>query len=128
MATRATLRIEDEGQHVVTLYKHFDGGPDWFGRDILLFVQALTLVNGIPYPRKPGVKYANGMWDLAAQLIVNFKDGPRDLYIAVEGQQEEWNYTLGYDGGAIWFQIGEGERRDIQETLAYLATYQYGED
>jgi hypothetical protein len=103
MSTRALAHVYDEtGKIIVTIYKHWDGYPDGFGKDLEEFCSKFTLVNGIginqPQPA------ANGMGCFAASLIKEFKDGAGGVYLyppGASGCWEEYTYHIKPDGEKI---------------------------
>ena len=80
MATRATIRIAkreagvslNEHNHYsyhTQIYHHYDGYPEHLGVALAEFVSDTRVVNGIPI-KTDNIKYANGLGDLAAQVLV----------------------------------------------------------
>jgi len=106
MATRALIAVHDEkGQEFCTIYKHWDGSPDCLGATLCKFCDGRVITEGIPYPRDkvPFRALANGMHDLAAQLIHHLKsESPEgDVYVVPAGQRgvcEEYIYHIKFQG------------------------------
>jgi len=72
------------------MYRQYDGYLSGHGQELANFLNELTLGNGIP---KFGdlYTYANGMGDLAAQMIVWFKKTPGGFYIhPIDFDQNCW--------------------------------------
>lgn len=93
MGTRSTTRINDSGgEHLVTLYRQFDGYPTGHGQELADFLKARTLING--FSDQSAETHANGMGCLSAQLIKHFKTGIGGIYITREGDSQEYNYTV----------------------------------
>ncbi len=81
MATRAVVRFADrregvpfdkmpETQFEVQLYKHYDGYPQYLGRELASFLKDRQYVNGLS---SRVVKQMNGPGDLMAQLCHHLK-------------------------------------------------------
>ena len=88
MATRGIVRFAKREEGVsfnehpenveVQIYNHYDSYPEGLGLQLAEFLSEFRVVNGLG--RDEG-KVANGMGCLAAQLIVNMKDRPGNVYI-----------------------------------------------
>ena len=90
MGTRSLTYVYDGETPIICMYRQYDGYLSGHGQELANFLNELTLGNGIP---KFGdlYTYANGMGDLAAQMIVNFKKSPGGFYIyPVEMNQDCW--------------------------------------
>jgi hypothetical protein len=106
MSTRALIIVKDDAANhdLVTLYKHSDGYPTAIGAELKTFLESHVLCNGIPGTRDDRARrYANGMGDLAAQLVGALKsEWPvGQVYIVsngTKGMDEEWLYVV---SGAI---------------------------
>ena len=80
MGTRSYTQVVDrswEGTEnnelpIINIYGHSDGYPEWMGKELAKFLQPILVVNGIGMQEGP---IANGTGCLAAQLIVELKDG-----------------------------------------------------
>jgi len=83
MSTRALARIyDDNGQDIlVTIYKHFDGYPESFGKELKEFAYKFRLTNGFTLQDKKDGNVANGMGCFAAFLIRQLKKQIGDVYI-----------------------------------------------
>lgn len=94
MGTRSITTVNDEdGRHLVTLYRQCDGYPTGHGADLLEFAKGLTLVNGIGAgtPKKA----ANGMGCFAAQLISYFKKDIGGFYLVPPGDHDQdYEYVI----------------------------------
>lgn len=99
MSTRATVKIYNENNKVlVTIYKHWDGYPDGFGKELREICDGQTLVNGIGNDRQ---RVSNGMDCFAATLIASIKREAGDVYICLPGRREEYNYKIKPKGNQI---------------------------
>ena len=80
MGTRSLTYVYDGETPIMCMYRQYDGYLSGHGQELANFLNELTLGNGIP---KFGdlYTYANGMGDLAAQMIVWFKKTPGGFYI-----------------------------------------------
>lgn len=98
MSTRALIRIYDEqGEEFCTIYKHWDGYPGHLGSLLKSLLEDVRLVEGIPLDKNALV--ANGMYDLAAQLVYSLKRASPvgDVYIRAPGTRgvgEEFVYHI----------------------------------
>ncbi len=95
MGTRAKINIMDSGKSLVKIYKHLDGYPSGFGKDLANFLDGFKVVNGLG--SNTNGKIANGMSCLAAQVIAYFKTGPGEIYLMVNNEGQEYNYEIYYD-------------------------------
>lgn len=96
MGTRATVHIYEGTEHLVSLYKQFDGYTSGLGAELAEFVLSGKLVNGIPgVSNEKGPLYFNGAGCFTAALIAKLKDGPGNLYVIPDkNSSEEYNYTV----------------------------------
>lgn len=90
MATRAVIRFADREEGIpfdkmpnkqfgVQIYKHYDGYPQYLGREIAEFLKDRQYVNGLT---SRVVKQMNGPGDLMAQLTAHLKeDSGGDVYL-----------------------------------------------
>jgi len=101
MGTRCLthVRQEDEGipiETLVTMYRQFDGYPSGHGKELADFLRDREVGNGIT---SYDAKFSNGPNDLAAQLILEFKqrDPVGGIYIQRRDTTdvgEEYVYTI----------------------------------
>jgi len=79
MGCHAITTIKDlDGQHLVSIFRHWDGNPSNHGMQIAEFLANRPIKSGQP-PRHPETGYpkmSNGISDLAAQLIHHLKSDP----------------------------------------------------
>lgn len=102
MSTRAVIRVFDEhNKELCTVYKHYDGYPEAMLKDLEGF-KKVTIINGIPL--NPDTVYpegwANGMKDLAAQIVCRLKEKHHDVYIIQTGTTEsgpDYEYHFYFD-------------------------------
>ena len=90
MGTRSLTYVYDGETPIMCMYRQYDGYLSGHGQELANFLNELTLGNGIP---KFGdlYTYANGMGDLAAQMIVWFKKTPGGFYIyPIDFDQNCW--------------------------------------
>lgn len=92
MSTHATIHIQEDGKNLVSVYRHFDGYPSGLGVELVKFILSGTLVNGLT-GKKPKIEF-NGAGCFAAALIASLKEGPGDLYIALPGDSQAYNYVI----------------------------------
>ena len=59
--------IDPSCEDIIVMYKQFDGYPEGMGVKLANFLEGYIIINGIP--PNPNPKSANGMHDLAAQLV-----------------------------------------------------------
>jgi len=106
MGTRSVTYVLDERQEaVVAMLVLYDGYPEGHGAELVDFLRGRRIVNGIPL-NGAGIKVSNGLWELAAHMVVAFKaesmeggvylanptKSPQDLgadyayYITVQGE------------------------------------------
>lgn len=75
MSTHAITYVHegnDKSPTLVAMYRHFDGHIESHGEELMKFLANKVLVNGISGGDEH-LDVANGMGDLAAQLICHFK-------------------------------------------------------
>ena len=80
MGTRSLTYVYDGKTPIMCMYRQFDGYLSGHGQELANFLNELTIGNGIP-GKSELFTYANGMGDLAAQMIVFFKKTPGGFYI-----------------------------------------------
>lgn len=96
MGTRSITRVYEDNrkkQPIVSIYIQFDGYPEGVGLTLRDFINSKTLVNG----HNGGIKQANGMGCLAAQIIEHLKDGVGNVYIEPvrgDGRDQEYLYEI----------------------------------
>ncbi len=80
MGTRSLTYVYDGKTPIMCMYRQFDGYLSGHGQELANFLNELQMGQGIS--GKPELfTYANGMGDLAAQMIVWFKKTPGGIYI-----------------------------------------------
>lgn len=80
MGTRSlTYVYNDTNEPLVCMYRQFDGYPAGHGVDLAEFLNSGKMTNGIPMGSNEVL--FNGMGDLAAQMIVNFKKDTGGFYL-----------------------------------------------
>lgn len=90
-------QIENNGSHytVAYVYQQFDGYLEGVGKSLCEWLLHKIMVNGIPDYEHD---YANGMPDLAAQYVHEFKDGIGNLYLYAPNWSAEeacdYNYKV----------------------------------
>ena len=117
MATRGIVRFAKREEKVsfnehpenieVQIYNHYDSYPEGLGLDLAKFMRDFRVVNGLGSDLPD--KIANGMGCLAAQLIVNMKDGPGGVYVEhpdTDHFDTEYTYYVWVaDNKDIWMSI-----------------------
>jgi hypothetical protein len=90
MGTRSLTYVYDGETPIMCMYRQYDGYLSGHGQELANFLNELTLGNGTP-DSGDLYTYANGMGDLAAQMIVWFKKTPGGFYIhPIDFNQECW--------------------------------------
>ena len=80
MGTRCLTYVYDGKTPIMCMYRQFDGYLSGHGQELANFLNELQMGQGIS--GKPELfTFANGMGDLAAQMIVWFKKTPGGFYI-----------------------------------------------
>jgi hypothetical protein len=134
MGTRAlTTVLDKDGEPLVTLYHHFDGYPSGVGKEIFDAVGRIKLADGLGPDRKALGEWANGMGDVAAQLISLLKTHPGDLYLVPPNTMdigEEYTYTLSCKEKELLLAVFDDTARQelfagpIKDFPAFLQTQQ----
>ena len=91
MATNATVKIQEKGKTLCTLYVHWDGYWDGVGQDIVNILENGKLVNGFSVDDNLGEKF-NGAGCLAATLIAKLKTAPGNIYLTTDGTTDGMNH------------------------------------
>jgi hypothetical protein len=74
MGTRSlTIFSDEDGREIAVMYRQFDGYLDGHGRELATFLRDRYLTNGYSMDDVGTGKCANGMGDLVAQVICQFK-------------------------------------------------------
>lgn len=71
MSTRCLTQVYEDGEVLLSMFRHHDGYPEGHGKDLSEFCDGFKIVDGIS-GRDSG-KIANGMGCFSAQLIAHFK-------------------------------------------------------
>ena len=81
MGTRSLTFVYDEnGNAIINMYRQYDGYVSGHGRELTDFLLSFdAIVNGLPVGDTR--KLANGMGDVAAQLVAHFKTGSGGFYL-----------------------------------------------
>lgn len=94
----ATVIFDEDDIPICALYGTYDG--DVMGKNLNAFLKDFEIVNGLPI--NIDGKIANGMNDLAAQIIAHFKTGPGNFYLYAQDCEGDYNYQVKFsDGTAI---------------------------
>lgn len=110
MGTRSLTIVKDEGAQIACIYNQFDGYPTGIGHDIKKAFAGKKLVNGYSDP----VNQINGMGDLAARLVVVFKQGKNEAggtYLQASSDEPGWAeyiYTLEAKDEQIHLTVASG--------------------
>jgi hypothetical protein len=89
MGTRSLTFVYDGEQPIINMYRQFDGYPSGHGQELAEFLNSFdAITNGISLGENR--KTANGMGCLAAQMIVNFKNGVGGFYIYSVDSTDCW--------------------------------------
>lgn len=85
MGTRSLTFVYSESKRgeraepIMNMYRQFDGYPSGHGAELAEFLSGGKIVNGLRLGREG--KFFNGMGDLAAQLVANFKKESGGFYL-----------------------------------------------
>ena len=93
MGTRSTTKFYEDGNHILSVYKQWDGYvTDGWGDELKKFICSGRFVNGIG-DRK--IRQFNGFGCFILQLIAKYKEGAGDLYAKTKDcGSEEYNYRI----------------------------------
>lgn len=90
MGTRSLTYVYDGETPIMCMYRQYDGYLSGHGQELANFLNELTIGNGIP-EYGDLFTFANGMGDLAAQMLVWFKKTPGGFYIhPIDFNQDCW--------------------------------------
>jgi hypothetical protein len=85
MGTRSLTFVYSESKSgqkaepIMNMYRQYDGYPTGHGAELAEFLSGGKIVNGLPFGEEG--KFFNGMGDLAAQLVANFKQESGGFYL-----------------------------------------------
>ena len=85
MGTRSLTFVYSESKRgekaepIMNMYRQFDGYPSGHGSELAEFLSGGKIVNGLRFGEEG--KFFNGMGDLAAQLVANFKKESGGFYL-----------------------------------------------
>ena len=119
MGTRSLTYVYDGAKSenpepLINLYRQYDGYMEGHGAELAEFLDGFHLVNGLGMDDNTK-KIANGMGDLAAQLIKHFKTEPGQFYLQVP--------RVGID---CWQEYEYHIYSDMIEVIAYDKTDFWG--
>jgi len=120
MGTRATIKIakREEGvsfsekpkKHMVSIYHHFDGYPEYLGVTLASYLDDKKIVNGLGNDRKT---VFNGLGCMAASIIAELKEEAGNVYIEDPEHPSGWldyeYYVWGDYHKDIWISIFDGD-------------------
>ena len=86
--------IDPSCEDIIVMYKQFDGYPEGMGVKLANFLEGYIIINGIP--PNPNPKSANGIHDLAAQLVAEFKNEIGEIYLHPSGTRDVWEEFIYY--------------------------------
>ena len=86
--------IDTSCEDIIVMYKQFDGYPEGMGVKLANFLEGYIIINGIP--PNPNPKSANGIHDLAAQLVAEFKNEIGEIYLHPSGTRDVWEEFIYY--------------------------------
>ena len=90
----------EKAEPIVNMYRQFDGYPSGHGAELAEFLSGGKIVNGLRFGEEG--KFFNGMGDLAAQLVANFKKESGGFYlypVTAEDCGQDYEYhILNVDG------------------------------
>ena len=98
MGTRSLTIVKESlsqsTKELVVIYKQTDGYPEGMGMKLANFLIGYKIINGIP--PDPDPKSANGMHDLAAQLVAALMNGIGEIYLHPSGTRDVWEEFIYY--------------------------------
>ena len=120
MGTRATIKIarREEGvsfsekpeKHMVSIYHHFDGYPEYLGVTLANYLLGTKIVNGLGNDRDT---VFNGLGCMAASIIAELKEEAGNVYIEDPEHPSGWidyeYYIWGDTGKDIRISIFDGD-------------------
>jgi len=127
MGTRSLTFVYDNNKPIVNMYRQYDGYPSGHGAELVDFLSAGRLVNGLIHSKTAEEVVFNGMGCLAASLIAHFKKSPGGFYIhSVDskecGQDFEYHIYAGeenkgfkikvFNCGVNFFGLTQSEKHD----------------
>ncbi len=86
--------LSQSTKELVVIYKQTDGYPEGMGMKLANFLEGYKIINGIP--PDPDPKSANGMHDLAAQLVAALMNGIGEIYLYPSGTRDVWEEFIYY--------------------------------
>ena len=89
MSTSCIVRFLEHGKPLCAFYKHYDGNT--FGEKLKTFYSTKKIVDGLGLDT---TNEANGIADLAAQTIANFKTRPGDIYMTPVDDDDNYVYNV----------------------------------
>jgi hypothetical protein len=85
-------------REITVMYKHWDGSPHVYGKQLAEFLQNMKIVDGIDSDAQNSPFVANGAECLAARIVAHFKQPrPGDIYLYPPKTRfvgEEYLYTV----------------------------------
>ena len=104
MGTRSTLKIQEDGNTLVRIYRQMDGYPSGMGSDIAAALTGKRIVNGFGMDDTAETAF-NGAGCLAAALIMTLKQaaGIGGIYITdpTSDDTQDYNYTVDVSNGLL---------------------------
>ena len=101
MTTHATTIVFQDDAPLINLNRQCDGYLSDHGRELAEFLSGYQVGNGVPVGLAEDAKYAAGMPDLAAQLVMHFKQQSRHGGFYLEPLEDlaeaEWLYEVRLD-------------------------------
>lgn len=134
MGTRALTKIYDErGQHIVTMYRQFDGYPEEHGLQLGEFLSERKLINGISMGRgESESNSANGMGCLAAQVVAHFKNeaglGGIYLFRERETDHEDFTYEIRVKNDEYHITVHNWKKKVFEGDIDHFLAFCNGEN
>lgn len=126
MGTHSTTHIYNgnisKENHLVSIYKQYDGYISVYGADLSDFLNKMKLVNGYDSTQDNG-GFANGMGCLSAQLIKHFKDGIGGYYITNVNDSQEYDYHIYDDGVTICIKVIHDDKELFNGSVLDFSQY-----
>jgi len=120
MSTNCTTKIVEITNGVeevlVNMYRHYDGGENIHGYELVQFLQSLTLIQNMG--TKVGGNTAYGAGCLAAKMIAHFKTETGYVYLVPEHRTATYHYTVFvYDGKTVRLVVSKDCEQIINELV-----------
>jgi hypothetical protein len=111
----ATIFYDDQDKPICAIYRQYDGYPEGHGIDLAKLANK-RIINGYTLEQERNGGYANGMGDLAAQVIAGLKNDLHHkmggVYMTDLDDRQEYNYHV-RPNKLLDYKFGSDERSVI---------------